>query len=53
MLDEYVKFLIGVLKTNPALRNNSAVLTKILIDRKCDENNVDFVINVALEQVGH
>ena len=52
-MEENVRFIISVLKIQPELVGNEAVLRGMLLNRGCNNDIVDSVINEAYRRIGH
>ena len=52
-MEENVRFIIGILKIQPELVGNEAVLRGMLFNSGCNKDNVDRVINEANRRIGH
>ena len=52
-MEENVRFIIGILKIQPELVGNEAVLRGMLLNRGCNNDIVDSVINEAYRRSGH
>lgn len=52
-MEEYVKFLIGVLKVQPELVGNGAMLIAMLREHHCSDEIINSVIQEAYRRMGH